>query len=146
AEVARRLSITVRGKGQAFRHGGEEFVLILPNFTKQEAIAVAERARIALESEAVNGTPVTASFGVATFPDDAANPDNLLSAADGAMYDAKRRGRNLVRAVGDPEPVEQARIAVRRPAKPGQLGSDEKEEMRIRYFREGVLGCPRDGV
>jgi len=84
----------------AGRFGGEEFVLLLPGTDAAGAAQVAERVRAAL-AERVIVTPggaairVTASFGVATAPP-LAKADELISAADRALYDAKRAGKNRV--------------------------------------------------
>ena len=73
------------------------------------ALQLAERMREAFASarfETPSGgtLAVSASFGVATFPDDATTPDTLLDAADRAMYLAKARGRNIVADAGDLKP------------------------------------------
>jgi diguanylate cyclase (GGDEF)-like protein len=84
----------------AGRFGGEEFVLLLPGTDAAGAAQVAERVRAAL-AERVIVTPggaairITASFGVATAPP-LANAAELISAADRALYDAKRAGKNRV--------------------------------------------------
>ncbi len=84
----------------AGRFGGEEFVLLLPGTDAAGAANVAERVRAALE-ERVIVTPggaairITASFGVATAPP-LAKAEELISAADRALYDAKRAGKNRV--------------------------------------------------
>src|SRR3989339_884768 len=64
----------------------------------------AERARRDLVSSTINGLTITASFGVGTFPKHGSNVSELIKAADVAMYDAKNRGRDLVRVSGEPEP------------------------------------------
>ena len=82
------------------RFGGEEFVLLLPGTDAAGAASVAERVRVAL-AERVIVTPggaairITASFGVATAPP-LARAAELISAADRALYDAKRAGKNRV--------------------------------------------------
>ncbi len=88
----------------AGRWGGEEFVVALPETETPDAVRVAERIQ-----EAVAGFPfgsgvsqLTCSIGVATFPYDAANRDELVDAADRAMYAAKRLGGNQVRSAIDP--------------------------------------------
>jgi diguanylate cyclase (GGDEF)-like protein len=92
--VSDRLARVIHHKGQVFRYGGEEFALLLPNHSIQEAIAVAERARVTIESTpAVEGLQVTVSFGIGAFPD-ARDADTLVRAADDALYDSKHRGRN----------------------------------------------------
>jgi diguanylate cyclase (GGDEF)-like protein len=82
------------------RYGGEEFSLILPQADKKEAFLIAERLRedirnYAFAREEVLPTKrLTVSIGVATFPADGATPSELISSADKAMYQAKRKGKN----------------------------------------------------
>ncbi|MEK7867140.1 MAG: sigma 54-interacting transcriptional regulator [Planctomycetota bacterium] len=84
------------------RHGGDEFELLLPETPSEDARRVAERICRALEREAVvlDGKTlwVTASVGVATFPDHADSAESLTRAAEEALYLAKRSGRNRVEA------------------------------------------------
>jgi diguanylate cyclase (GGDEF)-like protein len=87
---------TLRTGDLAYRFGGEELLLILRNAGADEAEAVAERVRAAVQAAAVPhpdgvGGVVTVSVGVAIGSDDA---ERLLARADAALYDAKRRGRN----------------------------------------------------
>jgi diguanylate cyclase (GGDEF)-like protein len=83
------------------RYGGEEFTLILPDTDAPTAVARGERIREAIAALRVahEGRPlstVTASIGVAVFPDHHAEMEPLLQAADGALYRAKAEGRNRV--------------------------------------------------
>jgi diguanylate cyclase (GGDEF)-like protein len=114
SRVASLLQQSLRGKDDfAARFGGEEFVVLLPETTQRGAVIVAERIRKMVEfagSPAVDDSqpgpvlPTTVSCGVATcHPNDNCCMMDLLKAADKAMYDAKRDGRNCVRYV---EPVE----------------------------------------
>jgi diguanylate cyclase (GGDEF)-like protein len=102
AEVA---AACVKGKGYAFRLHGDEFVLLLPNHTLQEGLAVAERFRreINVSPRTSQSLTLSVSVGVAVWPDDGADCEALIKAADYALYDAKNRGRNLVRYKGEPE-------------------------------------------
>ena len=85
--IAKTAMACVKGKGEAFRTGGDEFVLLLPNHTLQEGLAVAERLR-----REVNVSPRTSrkltlsvSVGVAHYPDHGDGLDALLKAADAAL-------------------------------------------------------------
>src|SRR4051812_30169001 len=87
------------------RWGGEEFVAILPELQADEALALAEEVRAAVAAHTFNvggGLHLTCSAGIASYPVDAQEREGLLSAADHAMYGAKRFGRNQMRAANDP--------------------------------------------
>lgn len=82
------------------RYAGDEFMIILPNTTRADGLVLAERLRGEMERTPlmVDGTPVTAtiSLGVASMPQCGESVDALVRAADVAMYEAKRRGKNKV--------------------------------------------------
>jgi diguanylate cyclase (GGDEF)-like protein len=81
------------------RYGGDEFAVIFPETPRAEAARLAERMRervAELFPDALLPRPLTASLGVATLPDDGGGPDELLRAADQALYLAKAAGRNRV--------------------------------------------------
>ena len=106
ARVGRRL----RQNGEAFRLGGDEFALLLPGVTAEEALSTASSvlARIgALELPDVGS--VTASAGVAGFPHQAFDRDDLIRLADSALYWAKEHGKNRVH-VYRPDVVELAEL------------------------------------
>ena len=98
--VARVLDESSRGFDTPARYGGEEFAVILPHTDPVEAVAVAERLRAAIAAAPLD-PEVTVSVGVASYPEDAASGDDLVRAADEALYAAKRAGRNRVTAAGD---------------------------------------------
>ena len=98
-----RIFQTGRGSDIACRWGGEEFGIILPNTVGSEAIEVADRYRRAIEQEvwpSVPGMVITASFGVADVLVLPSTPttEDLVLAADAALYQAKMNGRNRVEA------------------------------------------------
>jgi diguanylate cyclase (GGDEF)-like protein len=83
------------------RWGGEEFVAIVPEMSRSDALEAAERIRATVAQHAfisVPGAHITCSIGVAHYPTDATELSPLLELADGAMYAAKHLGRNQVMA------------------------------------------------
>jgi diguanylate cyclase (GGDEF)-like protein len=99
--VADLLRANVRGSDIACRFGGEEFALILPETDAEAAVRRAEGIRVAISKLdlSYSGKPLgrmTASFGLALFPDHAPDTDELLRVADVALYAAKGAGRNRV--------------------------------------------------
>jgi diguanylate cyclase (GGDEF)-like protein len=89
---------TVRESDVAGRWGGEEFLLLLPGADLEGAVQLAERVRVALAARDIPGAPglrVTASFGVAEYAGES-NSEQLVVAADGALYRAKRSGKDRV--------------------------------------------------
>jgi diguanylate cyclase (GGDEF)-like protein len=94
------LRTATRGHDLAFRYGGEEFLLLLPDIDLRGALAVAERVRVAVESPAAASVPpFTISAGVALCDAaDGRDPEPLLRRADAALYIAKRAGRNRIAA------------------------------------------------
>lgn len=98
--VARIMSAQTRPVDVVARYGGEEFSVILPNTLRDQALATAERMRVAIASEPFvfqgRRTRVTMSFGVAVFPQDAATQTQLIRIADERLYRSKDGGRNMV--------------------------------------------------
>lgn len=102
-EMADLLRELLRDCDTIYRYGGEEFVTLLPETTRHDALLVAERIRIFVETESprfltkVTKTHgVTVSVGVASLPDDGQTVDSLLQTVDDLMYQAKRDGKNRV--------------------------------------------------
>jgi diguanylate cyclase (GGDEF)-like protein len=100
--VANVLRDKIRPYDVAARFGGEEFAIILPETEFEEAMAIAERIRFAVEDQpfrrpgSSDPVPATLSIGVASFPQHAHDADELVNQADLALYRAKALGRNRV--------------------------------------------------
>jgi diguanylate cyclase (GGDEF)-like protein len=95
-DIARLLLKHSRSFSVVTRYGGDEFAIILVNTAKAGAVTYAERIQSVVEQHAFRHGWATVSVGVASLPDDAASADDLIVAADRALYDAKRLGRNRV--------------------------------------------------
>lgn len=92
---------TLRTGDMLVRWGGEEFVLILPNSTREQAVMALERLRESGFGLRPDGTPLTASMGVAERIADQTEESNaMVELADSRMYQAKRNGRDRVIAAG----------------------------------------------
>ena len=100
-DVAYRLRKRTRAFDLAYRVGGDEFVLVLPGSDANSALALADQLCAAITEEAFGGVEVTLSCGVAaSHPRTPFVYDEVFAAADAALYEAKRDGRNRVRAAG----------------------------------------------
>ena len=99
-EIGRILRSYLRAKDVVARTGGEEFTIILPGVSKEEAVAVAERLRKIISNHSVdfdgNKINVTASFGVTEMREEIEEPEELLREADEKLYTAKRTGKDKV--------------------------------------------------
>jgi diguanylate cyclase (GGDEF)-like protein len=95
-DVAYQVRKQLRSFELVYRLGGEEFLVVLPGTTLDEAEVVAERLRSTLEQALPGGLSVTASFGVAGAAGAGVRFDELFAAADASLYRAKAGGRNRV--------------------------------------------------
>jgi len=98
-QVAERINGGIRKIDKLFRFGGDEFCIVLPETVVGGAWEVAERTRTAVAAqpflqEEAGGVALSASIGVATFPDHADTAENLVHAADRAMQAVKKSGKN----------------------------------------------------
>ena len=100
--VGRVLRFESRGVDEPARYGGEEFTVALPETGLEGALDLAERVRARIESEQVpragggGAVSITVSIGVASMPGVADGGEKLIAAADAALYEAKRGGKNRV--------------------------------------------------
>lgn len=112
--VAAALAVTCRELDTAARYGGEEFAVVVPSCTSERAQVVADRLREAV-ALAPGVAPLTASAGVATYPDNARSEQDLVHRADEALLQAKRAGRNRT-VVSTAKPTGPLVRRARRPA------------------------------
>lgn len=99
SDVTMRMRSALRIGDLLFRYGGDEFVLLLPQSTREEATTIAGRILSAVADTPLGGNPpmtVTLSIGVAALAQDATSPDTLFERADARLLEAKRRGRSCV--------------------------------------------------
>jgi diguanylate cyclase (GGDEF)-like protein len=98
-EVGTILAEAVRESDILARYGGDEFVVVLPETPPSGSLVIAERIRKAIEShrflsEQGLAARISASFGIASYPDHALTPEGLIQKADQAMYRVKERDKN----------------------------------------------------
>lgn len=154
-QLAKRLSESIGDAGTVCRYGGEEFAAIIPGLSVDEATKVAERCRLAVESQlfdlrdtpcAPDELPVTISVGIATREAGTGSmvgsADLLLRAADKAVYAAKDSGRNCVRILRF-RPKPQSEAAPKAAPSVAHAGAQPQRPMRVSgasstSTREGV--------
>jgi len=109
--VGSAISKSVRVSDIAARYGGDEFAVILPQTPAEGAMRVCERllrniSEVILQDETGRSFRITASLGLAYYPaDDIETPEDLVHSADGALYGAKRSGKNRFTAVRPVQPL-----------------------------------------
>ena len=112
--VGNAVSRCVRVSDIAARYGGDEFAVILPQTPPEGAMRVVERmlrtiSELTLQDENGAAVKVTASLGLAYYPaEDLETPEDLVHSADGALYGAKRSGKNRYTSVRPTHPVASA--------------------------------------
>lgn len=99
--VAQKCKSELRKSDILSRYGGEEFIALLPDTNRENALKVAEKMRQAIESTSISTSEgtiyLTISIGVASFGDKDELPiDEVIKYADDSLYSAKRSGRNMV--------------------------------------------------
>ena len=105
--VAELLREQLRPTDTVARYGGEEFTVLLPRSPRAEAIRIAERLRRRLSELRAGpaGATTTGSFGLASWPEDGDKAAELIAAADAALYEAKRLGRDQIALASVREPA-----------------------------------------
>lgn len=101
-DVAYTLRKQLRSFELIYRLGGEEFLVVLPGMNHVGGLEIAQRLRAAVEQAQPTGIPVTISLGLSDRCGEQVDYDVLFKAADEALYDAKRAGRNRVAVAPSP--------------------------------------------
>ena len=120
-KIATAMVTAGRDSDLVFRYGGDEFTLLLPNADREGAMQVAERVRATVRAVGAPGSiwytegkAVSASIGLATFPQDGASAEAILLAADRACFVAKRSGHGFI-ATADEGRVMAGEFQLQRP-------------------------------
>lgn len=96
-QIGQYIKSSTRGIDMAFRYGGDEFTVILPQASLEDSCKVAERIRKRIEVEMDSkGAPLTCSLGIASWPTDGVMREEIIQAADASLYYAKQTGRNRI--------------------------------------------------
>ncbi len=94
--IADRMRLMLRAYDVIGRYGGEEFLIVLPDTGREEAIILAERIRVHIKEHPVHGSLVTISLGVSSARAGDLTMDDLIKRADERLYEAKKAGRDRV--------------------------------------------------
>lgn len=168
--IGELIRANVREFDHASRFGGEEFAILLPETTLDEAFAMAERLRIAIANTTfkVDTSPIpikaTMSIGVACFPENAISTPALAHAADLAVYQAKLNGRNQTARASEINNMEALEKMLREPKAPlpavysqsmmppgasdrrkefeNRTGQEWQELLDIPAFQDSLTGLP----
>jgi diguanylate cyclase (GGDEF)-like protein len=118
---------SARGEDRVFRYGGDEFAVLLPDVDARGAEAIGERVRGAVARlTAKEAAPVTITVGVAAYPEDAVDKNDLIAAADIALYLGKQSGEDrVVRADEVPNEMRDLRSTLDRLARAALLHPDD---------------------
>jgi len=123
-EIGRSIEGSIRGIDMAFRYGGDEFTVVLPQASLVDAHVVAERIRKRIERDMDHkGIAMTCSVGIASWPTDGVMREELLQAADAALYHSKAAGRNRITVASEVTRSRALGTGVRPEGEPGVLST-----------------------
>lgn len=123
-QIGSYIKSSVRSIDMAFRYGGDEFTVILPQASLEDAQKVAERIRKRIEVEMDSkGAPLTCSFGIASWPTDGVMREEIIHAADAALYNAKQMGRNRICLASEITTAETLAVGTKIEGEPGILST-----------------------
>jgi diguanylate cyclase (GGDEF)-like protein len=153
-KAASLMTQSLREVDIAARYGGEEFALILPDTPRLGAFVVADRIRTRVDEHfrrRKSGPTVTMSGGIATFPDDAADLEQLIKRADEGLYRSKAEGKNRVTVSGGdrrlhPRVSVTHRVTVRTdgPAAAARARNLSEGGLLVSFARPVPVGTPLD--
>lgn len=139
--VGRILLQSKRSVDVAARYGGDEFVMLLPDTDKKDALTLAERIRTEIGREIVvvdnREVRLTVSGGIATYPDDALSGKGVFKCADNALYQAKHFGKNIV-LLHEPEKRRSRRVDILAPLTITQI---DTEPLSLAPMQSKNLSC-----
>jgi len=120
--IGRYIESSIRSIDLAFRYGGEEFAIILPETSIEAGTRVAERIRKTIESKTSSrAMPITVSLGIASWPADGVMKEEIIARADAALYRAKQAGRNRTCLSSDEGDIETPNISTELETRPRAL-------------------------
>lgn len=120
-EFAQFLKGTLRGSDTVIRYGGDEFICVMPKTTRQDAELIYRRILQKCKENEFSGLKITLSVGVASFPGDGQDFEELLRIADAVLYDAKRSGRDRIGLIRKKKIILPMRVFIDRMAEKEQL-------------------------
>ena len=122
-QIGQQVRSSIRSIDMAFRYGGDEFTVILPQASLEDAGKVGDRIRKRIETEMDSrGAPLTCSIGIASWPTDGVMREEIIQAADAALYYAKQMGRNRMCFASEVVPSE-ILIGTKTEKEPGVLST-----------------------